>query len=412
MLTAIFSVPSLLLAIFTLMAGSSFLATLVSLRLDAGGSHALMIGIVGTGYFAGLTVGARRVTALIGRVGHIRTFAAVASLLSATALAFPIVPPGLGWAALRFLNGIAMAGVFICLESWLNERAEASTRGSVLAGYMLALYSGQALGQILLTLDMADQAMPFAMAAMLVSLAAIPVALTRIASPEIFDATPLKVVELYHVSPLGCIGTIVTGLMFGSFYALGAVYVLRQGGSVDDAAWFMTAVILGGVALQFPLGRLSDRFDRRKVIIALFGGTILSSLALALAGLSGAASLALGMAFGGLGFALYPLCVAHTNDHLKPEQRVGASGGLVLIYSLGAAVGPFVAGGAMETFGPSGLFLFLAGCAAITFGFGLWREWRTDSIPEALQQDFQVLPRTTPVAASLDPYAEEGEADA
>ncbi len=403
MLAAMFSVPSLLVAIFTLMAGSSFLATLVSLRLDAGGSHALMIGIVGTGYFAGLSLGSRRVGALIERVGHIRTFAAVASLLTVTTLAFPIVPPGLGWAALRFVNGLAMAGVFICLESWLNERAEPSTRGAMLASYMIAVYSGQALGQLLLTLGMDGRALPFAMAAMLISLAALPIALTRIASPEVSDATPMGVSDLYRVSPLGCVGTIATGLIFGAFYALGAVYVLREGGGVGEAAWFMTAVILGGVALQIPLGRLSDRFDRRKVIVWLYGGTIVSSLALALAGAEGLALSAMGAAFGGLGFALYPLCVAHTNDHLTPNQRVGASGGLVLLYSLGAAAGPFAAGGAMQAIGPDGLFLFIALCAAGVFGFGLWRQWRTDPVPEAQQQDFAILPRTTPMAASLDP---------
>ena len=169
----------------------------------------------------------------------------------------------------------------------------------------------------------------------------------------------------------------------------------------------MTAVILGGVALQWPLGWLSDRFDRRRVIVGLCFGTMLAGLALAFAQLLPAPLLLLGALFGGMGFARYPMCVAHTNDPLAPEQRVGASGALVLLYSIGAAAGPFFAGGAMQAFGPAGLFGFVALCAAATGGFGLWRQWRAAPVPAEDQQSFQILPRTTPMAAALDPNSDE-----
>ena len=216
MLAATLPVRSLLVAILMLMAGGGFLATEVSIRLETGGARALMIGAVGMGYFAGLTVGSLRIGRLIGRVGHIRTFSAVASLYAASTLAFALLPEGWAWLPLRFVNGLCAAGVFICLESWLNERAEPATRGSVRAGYMIALYLGQALGQILLTVGRAGPALPFALAAMLIALAAVPVALTRIPGPPLADARPMAIGALYRSSPLGVVGTLATGLIFGA----------------------------------------------------------------------------------------------------------------------------------------------------------------------------------------------------
>jgi MFS family permease len=167
----------------------------------------------------------------------------------------------------------------------------------------------------------------------------------------------------------------------------------------------MTTVILGGVALQWPLGRLSDHWDRRKVIVIAFAGALAASLAIVLAQ-AAIARLALGALFGGLSFALYPLCVAHTNDHLQPRQRVAASGGLVLLYSIGAAFGPTLAAAAMTPLGPSGLFAFIAVCAGAALAFGLWRQIASKPVPAHQQQTFQSLPRTTPMSAVLDPAAE------
>ncbi|MHA6718084.1 MFS transporter [Sphingomonas sp. RS6] len=405
MLTAMLSVRSLLLAIFMLMAGSGFLATLTSVRLERAGSSALHIGAVATAYFLGLVLGSLRVSRIIRRVGHIRAFAAFVSLFSASTLTYAIHQDALLWAALRFIDGLCVAGVFVCLESWLNERAEAETRGSVLASYMIALYAGQAIGQFLLNLSEDKPSMPFLVASILVSLAAIPVVLTRISAPPPQDSGSLSVRELYAISPLGIVGATLTGVMLGAFYALGAVYVRRLGMDLSATAWFMSIVILGGVALQWPLGRLSDRFDRRRVIVGAFGGALAAALAIAMIDGAGLPLLAFGALFGGLSFALYPLCVAHTNDHLAPEQRVAASGGLVLLYSVGAAAGPIAGATAMMLVGPSGLFLFIAACAGGALGFGAWRQLRTPPVPAEQQQSYQVLPRTTPMSAALDPLA-------
>jgi MFS family permease len=406
-LNAILPVRSLLLAIFVLMAGNGFMATLVGVRLEGAGSSALTVGAVGTAYFVGLVVGSLKAGALVGRVGHIRAFAAFVSALSASTLIYAIHRDPMLWALLRFNDGLCVAGVYVCLESWLNERAEQQTRGAILAGYMIALYTGQAIGQFLLNLSDAKPSMPFLVASVLISLSAIPVVLTRISAPPPEQGTALHIRELYAASPLGMVGAAVTGLMLGAFYALGAVYARRLGMELSAVAVFMSTVILGGVALQWPLGRLSDRFDRRKVIVLAFAGTLAASLTIAAAGAPGPLLLALVALFGGLSFALYPLCVAHANDHLGPEQRVAASGGLVLTYSAGAAAGPMAGALAMTVLGAGGLFAFMTLCAAAALAFGLWRQARALPVPADQQQSYQVLPRTTPVSATLDPLAPE-----
>jgi MFS family permease len=404
MLAATLPVRSLLLAIFMLMGGTGLLSTLISIRLERAGEGTLLIGMVATAYFAGLTIGALRVGPLIQRVGHIRAFAAFVSILSASTLSYAFWQQPLFWAALRLTDGFCLAGVYVCIESWLNERAEPETRGSVLAGYMISLYLGQAAGQYLLNLDeSAAPSIPFLVASVLVSLASIPVLLTRIAAPLTGSAMPYSLRRLYHTSPLGVTGAVLTGMMLGAFYGLAAVSVRRLGLDLNATAMFMSVVILGGVALQWPLGHLSDRYDRRRVIVLTFAGAALVCAGLALTRGGGAQLFALGALFGGLSFALYPLCVAHTNDRLEAEERIGATGGLVLLYSVGAALGPLFGSAAMILPMEGGLFAYIALCAAAALGFGLWRQTATPPVPPDTQQAYQILPRTTPVVAIIDP---------
>ncbi len=410
MLASLSQVRSLLLAILILMLGAGFLTTLVGVRLQGAGAESLTIGLVVTSYFVGLTAGSLRAPQIVQRVGHIRAFAAFVSLLSASTLAYAILESPYLWTVLRFVDGCCIAGVYVCLESWLNDQAEGDARGGILAGYMIFLYTGQGLGQLLLNISDAAPSMPFVVASLLISLAVLPVALTRMKGPPLESSSYLPVRALYAISPLGIVGAAVTGVMLGAFYGVGAVYAREVGLSVSDTAWFMTIVILGGVALQWPLGRLSDRFDRRLVIITALGGTVAASFGLAATGPSGG-GLILAALFGGLSFALYPLCVAHTNDHLSADQRVGASGGLVLVYSLGSACGPLLASGAMAQAGPVGLFASIGLLATLVLLFGIWRQWVGPAVPADMQHAYQILPRTTPVSATLDPHAPEVVAD-
>ena len=410
MLLAIQPVRSLLLSIFMLMAGSGFLATLISLRLNRAGSGTMTIGIVATAYFGGLIIGSLRAGGIVRRVGHIRAFAAFVALLSASTLSYALWTQPLFWMLLRLIDGICVAGVFVCLESWLNDRAEPEMRGSVLAAYMVALYSGQAIGQLLLGASGSLPAIPFQIASILISLAIIPLCLTRSSAPAPVEASAFSIRSLLAASPLGAWGAVATGLMLGAFYGMAAVHVRRLGLDLAETARFMMIVILGGVALQWPLGRLSDRHDRRRVIVGSFAIAALVSVALSMIGVGGLLLMSLGALFGGLSFALYPLCVAHCNDRLLETERVAASGRLVLLYSIGAALGPVLAAGFMTVAGTGGLFLFIACCAGLAMVVGLWRQRASEPVPDQYQQEFQIMPRTTPMAALLDPNSvDEGQ---
>lgn len=401
MIGSLLSVRTLLLAIFVLMAGSGFLSTLIAIRLEQGGHNSLVIGLAATAYFGGLAYGAMRVTPIISRIGHIRAFAAFVSIYSASSLTYAITDIPAIWMVLRFMDGFVMSGVFVCLESWLNRVAKPDNRSTILAAYMIALYAGQAIGQFLLNLQDNSPALPFMLSAILLSLAVLPVVLTPIEQPTIEKVAPFSLKRLFEASPLGFIGTLTTGVVLGAFYGLGAVFVQRIGMPLSQVALFTSCVIAGGVALQYPLGMLSDRFDRRRVIIGcMFAGAALSAV---LAMASGPAALFVpGALFGGFAFALYPLCVAHSNDHLDESERVGASSGLVLVYSAGAVAGPMLGSSAMSLLGPWGLFAAIGAVSLAAAIYGLWRTVVSTPVPSADQQDFQSLPRTTPMASVLE----------
>ncbi|MBX7492397.1 MFS transporter [Qipengyuania sp. 1NDW9] len=402
MLTSVYPVRAILAAIFMLMAGSGFLSTLIAVRLEQAGQSAGIIGLVATAYFGGLMLGSLRVERMIASVGHIRAFAAFVTVYSASSLTYAIIDQPAVWTGLRFIDGFAMAGVFVCLESWLNQQASPTSRSTILATYMIALYAGQAAGQFLLNLGENSPDLPFMISAILLSIALLPILLTKMQQPVIERVAPFSVRELYEASPLGIVGTLATGAMLGAFYALGAVYVQRIGMDISQVALFTSCVIAGGVVLQYPLGILSDRFDRRMVLNACFIAVAAICAVMALLPLSPFGTITLGSLFGGFAFALYPLCVAHSNDHLSEDERIGASSGLVLAYSVGAVAGPMIASLGMGTLGPPGLFASIGTLAVMGALFGLWRTIARAPVPAEDQQAFQSLPRTTPMAAVLE----------
>ncbi len=400
----------LMLAAFMITAGNGPLTTILSLRLEAAAAPAPVIGAVSAAYFAGLTLGSLFAYKLILGVGHIRALVAFASVMSATALLYPIhLNYGL-WGGLRLAEGFCMAGLFVCIESWLNDLATPASRGKILAAYMTCLYVGQGSGQFLLNLPDSSGFVLFILFSILLSFAVVPVALTPMAAPSLPDIVSLGLRRLFAASPLGIVGTVASGLVLGSFYSLGPVFARGTGLDIAGAALFMSAAIFGGVLLQWPVGWLSDWFDRRKVIIGVLAGLAAVGLAMTAAG-GGWALLAAAALFGGAAFVLYPLSVAHTNDHLGPRDRVGASGGLVLGYSIGATIGPLAASGTMGALGPDGLFLFVAAVAGASCLYGLWRMRVAAPVPSELQEPYQALPRTTPVAAPLDPRVDAEAAE-
>jgi len=404
---ALRSVFVLFIAISLLMAGTGPLTTLIGVRLESAQESTFVIGIVMAVYFAGLTIGSLQTFRLVTRIGHIRAFAAFASALAASTLAYPVLPDPWFWGLLRLVQGFCMAGLFVCIESWLNDSATTRTRGTILAAYMTFLYLAQAAGQFILRISDETGFLLFVMMGILLCLAAVPVAITRMAPPQLPDVASLSFKRLYAASPLGIFGCISSGLILGAVYSLMPVYASGIGLDLSQTATLMSALIFGGVLLQWPLGLLSDLLDRRKVIVGVIvAGALTSITMIGASALGDIALMLLAAIFGGIAFVLYPLCVAHTNDHLEREERIGASGGLVLSYSAGATVGPPIAAGVMGVAGPSGLFMFTAGIGVLSIAFAIWRMNVRAPVPADQQGLFQTLPRTTPVAAPLDPRGE------
>ena len=240
----------------------------IGVRLETAGTGPSVIGIVMSAYFGGLTLGSLFAYRVVTTYSHIRAFTAFASALSGISLIYALDSTPLLWGVLRLSEGFCMAGLYICVESWLNDSATRATRGKVLASYMVCLYSGQALGQFILNLPDTSGFLLFVIVSILVSFAVIPVALTRVAPPVLPHVEALSFHRLYQASPLGVVGTVASGLVLGSFYGFGPVFASGIGLDLSQTGLFMSAVIFGGVLLQLPIGRLSDLFDRRRVIAA------------------------------------------------------------------------------------------------------------------------------------------------
>ncbi len=399
----LFSVSSLLVGMALLMLANGSLPTLLAVRLAAAGEPAWVIGLVMAQYFVGIVVGTLFGHRLIFAVGHIRAFAAFGSTMSAVTLAHAFFIDPVAWGAFRFVVGACAVGMYMCVESWLNARADNSTRGQVLSLYIITVYLFQGLGQFLIQLPDESGFALYALMSVLMSLAVLPVAVTRVQAPELPAQSRFDFVKLWRTSPTGMVVALVSGLVLGAFYGVGPVFAQYSGLDKGGTALFMSAVIIGGLVLQWPIGRASDGRDRRGFLLGINIALVCVSIAMALAGLSGYALIAAAVIYGGLGGILYPMSVAYTNDFLAPEDLVPAAGGLVMAYGIGAVVGPPVAAVFIEAFGATGLFHFTAivgiGAAAV-----IALRMRQRPAPTAAEQtEFQVIARTSPVAGELDP---------
>lgn len=407
------SVASLLLGMALLMLANGLLGTLISLRTAIDGFPAPVTGLVMSSYFAGLVLGSLFCRGIIRRVGHIRAFSALASLLSATALAHVFLVSAPAWALFRGLTGFCLAGLYMVTESWLNARANNQTRGQILALYMATAYLAMGAGQFLLPLADPSSFTLFGVVSVLFSLALVPVALTRSSAPQLERPSRLSFRRLYEISPLGVVGCLASGLVTGAIYGMAPIFGRGIGLSISGVSVLMGTLILGGLVAQWPIGRLSDHFDRRSVITFVACAAALVAGAVALLAEVHDARLVLALAglFGALGFPIYSLSVAHANDFLEADDLVEASGGMIIAYGIGAALGPMAAAGFMGRIGPAGLFVFEAIIAGLLFVFAVYRTYRRKAPPVAEQAPFVMLPRTSPVVAKLDPRGEAETAD-
>ncbi|CAO3361303.1 MFS transporter [Azospirillum palustre] len=390
----------LLLAVFLMMGGTGALTTIVSVRLDAAGAPPILLGALTAAYYLGVTVGSTQAFRLVAQVGHIRAFSASATVLVAATLGHTLGSDPAAWIALRLVEGCCMAGLFVCIESWLNQSATSATRGQILALYMIALYGAQGVGQYLMVIDDPHGFKQFVIVSILVSLALVPVALSRTAPPLLQKLESIRIGHLYRASPLGFAGTVISGLVVGAFYGLGPVHVRHLGYDLGQSATFVSAAIIGGMLLQWPVGKLSDLIDRRLVLVGLFAALAVTSIGMTMLPQGKFGPLLAGISlFGGIIFAIYPICVSHTNDFLTPAEMVPASGGMVLGFSVGAIAGPFLASLVMAVFEQDGLFLFSALVAIVALAFALWR--MTVRPPVPLDQRLPFLPQA-PIPGPLD----------
>lgn len=394
---------ALFLGVALMMLGGGLQNSLLGVRAELEQFPTVATGLIMSAYFTGFLAGSLVVPKLIGGVGHVRVFAALASLASTAALVHVIFVDPVAWTVMRLITGFAYAGLFIVAESWLNDRATNETRGGLLAIYMVVLLGGTAGGQLLLNLNSPSSFPLFALVSVLVSLSLIPLLLNAGPAPAIEQAAKVQLRELYQASPLGVVGCFGTGIAHGAALGMGAVYAGASGFSVAQVSLFMGAIYLGGILLQWPIGWLSDRFDRRVVLTAvtlLAGAAALAALAAAQT--SPTTLFALVGLFGGLTLPMYSLCVSHTNDYLEPRQMTAASGRLYLVTGVGATLGPIGVAQAMTLAGPNGYFVFLTAVHVAIGGFALWRMTRRASRPLEQQGHYATLSATgSQVAAAM-----------
>jgi MFS family permease len=388
-MTAIAATWQLLLGMGILMLGAGLQGTEISLRATLEGFPAPLTGAVMSCYYIGYMFGTALAPRLVRRVGHIRVFAAMAALASVSILAQGMFIAALPWALLRGLSGLAFAAIYVVAESWLNESSSRATRGSLLAVYMVVLYIGLGCSQFLLIPTDPRTAAPFMLVAILISLAIVPIVIAAQQAPEIALPQKVRYRDLYRDSPLGVVAVTVAGMVTANVYSMGPVYARLSGLDTSGVATFMGVSVLAAVVLQYPVGRLSDRIDRRTVIAAIcILATLAAAVPAAFRALPHGLVLVVAAVFSALAFTLYSLGVSHVNDHLEPAQMVAASGALLRLNGIGAALSPILVGGLIARFGPTAYFGSLAGLTGLLSVYDLWRKMRRRPPPPERKRPF------------------------
>jgi len=353
-------VLSLLLGVAFLLSANGILFTYLPLRGQAEGFGAPALGLIASCYYVGFVSGCLLSPYIILRAGHIRSFAAAVALACAATLAYSLMPQVLVWSLLRFVTGFCLAAFYLVIESWLNERASNATRGMIMSSYIIVNFGAITIGQMMTTLYPLRQASTLVLAGILAALAIIPVALTRSAQPAPIAAVRFSPRNLLAAAPVALVGSFVIGIANGAFWGLAPLSAAAIGLSVNGVALFMAAAVLAGALAQWPIGRLSDRLDRRKVLLASLLLAAAAGFALWLSAASGLAFGILGALFGALALPGYSLAAAHGFDKTTPGEVVANAATILLANGLGSIIGPLVASGLMISSGPRGLFLFTA----------------------------------------------------
>ncbi len=404
-------ISSLLGGVALLLLGHGLLNTLLTLRGVAEGYSTGMIGLLMSGYFAGFLIGTWLAPSLIRRIGHIRTFAFYAALAAVAVLVHVLIVNPWVWLVLRVLYGVSLVTLYMVIESWLNAQVSGEKRGQVFALYMAVNLGALAAAQQLLSLDTPMNFTLFALAAILISSALMPITLPRQSQPALPDMPATDLLQLARIAPLPLMAAGISGLTLGGFWGLAPVYASQVGFDAAGVGLLMSITILGGAVLQWPIGLFSDKHDRR--VVLLWVVAIAAVLALVITPiLSGSLLLGLMFLWGGLAFSIYSIAVAQMVDQLHPDEILSGSSGLLLANGFGAAFGPVVAGGLMHLFGHIALPLFFAVSLGILAIYSFWRPRRVVDLVTEPHGHFTPMLRTSHTVLELMPDTPEVEADA
>ena len=392
----------LLIAASLLLGGNGLQGTLIALRGAQEGFSAAAIGLMGTFYFAGFLLGCLAVPHIMKAVGHVRAFSALAAIAASGTLLLVLVIDPVMWCAVRFAGGFCFAALFTIMESWLNSGVANSDRARVLAIYRIVDIGSVTSAQFLIPVVGAGGFAIFAIMSIMITLSLVPVSLGDRSNPAPPEDVRLDLARVWRISPLGCIGCIAVGVTNSAFRTLSPVYAEQIGMSVADVVTFVSVGIFGGAIIQYPLGHLSDRWDRRSVLLITTCCAMLAALALAFAaGSDPFLNFVIVFVFGSFAMPLYSLSAAHSNDRADRGEFVLVNAALMLFYSFGAIGGPFAASAAMQSFGPSALFVFSATVYAIFILVTLYRMQVRSGVPAASRSRFIALLRTSTVFARL-----------
>lgn len=401
------AVTSLLVSTALLLIGQGMQLTLLPLRASANGLSDSIIGMSASLYFLGFIVGCIGISRIIAKVGHIRSFSVLTAIMICAILGLEMLD---GWPylmALRFLTGVAISGLYTVIESWLNSQATAQSRGRILATYTFILLISMALGQLLINVGPVESSTPFTLAAVFMALAIIPVGMTSRMAPVPVESTRIRFGLLYQRSRSAFAGALLSGLVVGSFWSFGAVFARGNSQSQADVTWFISAVILGGAILQYPIGWLSDRIDRRMVLMLLCIGGALASVAVAISSQQ-TWHLVTVFIFGAMVMPIYAISLAAAADVAQDNEFVEIGTSVLLLNSVGAVSAPLFVGGLMTTLGPTALFW---SCAVMCLLFAVYVavQFRTArAVTVAEQRPFSAAAtEVAPASFDLDPRGPE-----
>jgi MFS family permease len=407
MRAGVIAISALLVAIGLVNLGLGLQATLLGVRAGIEGFAIDSVGLIMSANYVGFVAGSLLGPWIVGRVGHIRAFAAMAAIGSVAVVLHPLFLATGPWTVLRAVTGFSYAGLCMVVESWLNQRAQNADRGTLLSLYMAATLGASAASQLLLNIWPPVGFEPFILVSIVLSLSLLPVALTTSPAPPLTHARPMGLGALFRASPAGVVGCFATGVLYAAMGGLGAVFAQAIGMSTFEISIFVMLIVVGGTVSLWPMGWLSDRLDRRGVIAGLFFAAAATALAIVLAVAMQADTAyapllyVLGALYGAAALPIYGIALAHANDKLASGQYVPASSSLLLCYGLGAMCGPLGASYVMKAVGPWGLFVFVGAIGAAAGAFVIWRTTRKAPVLPEEKHRFEPVPATTASALSL-----------